>query len=76
MAALASASKSFAFGWFKAYTAQRVAPMRVELSRDFKFQNDQLALKVVERWDGTSLIRLPSACSCPPMRDEAGQGRA
>jgi len=52
MAAVASASKSIAFGDFKKYFVQRVTPMRVELSKDYKFNVDQLALKVVERVDG------------------------
>jgi len=52
MAAVASGSLSVAFGDFKAYWVHRVNPVRVELSRDFKFQADQLALKVVERIDG------------------------
>jgi HK97 family phage major capsid protein len=52
MAAVGSASKSVAFGDFKQYWVRRVSPVRVELSRDFKFQSDQLALKVVERIDG------------------------
>lgn len=52
MAAVASASKSIAFGDFKKYFVQRVTPMRVELSKDYKFNTDQLALKTVERVDG------------------------
>lgn len=52
MAAAASASKSIAFGDFKKYFVQRVTPMRVELSKDYKFSTDELALKTVERVDG------------------------
>jgi len=52
MAAVASASKSVAFGDFKRYYVQRVTPARIELSSDYKFNTDQLALKVVERIDG------------------------
>ena len=52
MAAVASASKSVAFGDFSRYHVQRVSPARVQLSTDYKFSTDQLALKVVERVDG------------------------
>ena len=52
MAAVASASKSVAFGDFSRYHVRRVTPVRVELSRDYKFSTDQLALKTVERVDG------------------------
>jgi HK97 family phage major capsid protein len=52
MAAVASASKSIAFGDFSRYFVRRVTPARVELSRDYKFSTDQLALKTVERVDG------------------------
>lgn len=52
MAAVGSASKSVAFGDFRQYWVRRVEPMRVELSRDFKYDTDQVALKVVERIDG------------------------
>jgi HK97 family phage major capsid protein len=52
MAAVASASKSVAFGDFKQYWVRRVTPVRVELSRDWKFNTDQVALKTVDRIDG------------------------
>jgi HK97 family phage major capsid protein len=52
MAAVASASKSVAFGDFKGYWVRRVTPVRIELSRDYKFNTDQVALKVIERIDG------------------------
>ena len=51
MAAFASASKSVAFGDFSRYFVRRT-PLRVELSRDYKFSTDQVAIKVVERVDG------------------------
>lgn len=52
MAAVASASKSVLFGDLSRYFVRRVTPARVELSRDYKFDTDQLALKTVERVDG------------------------
>lgn len=52
MAAVASASKSVLFGDMTSYHVARVSPMRVQISSDYKFQTDQLALKTVERIDG------------------------
>ena len=52
MAAVASASKSVAFGDFSQYYVREVRGLRVEQSRDFKFDTDQVALKVVWRLDG------------------------
>lgn len=51
MAAAASASKSVLFGDFSSYIIRRL-PMRVERSTDYKFANDQVALKTVNRVDG------------------------
>lgn len=55
MAAVASASKSVLFGDLKAYTVAEVQPMRVELSKDWKFGTDQVAIKVVRRLDSDLL---------------------
>lgn len=52
MAAVGSASKSVAFGDFSRYVVVRVNPTRVELSRDYKFSTDQIALRTIERVDG------------------------
>lgn len=52
MAAVASASKSVVFGDTSRYFVRRVTPARVELSRDYRFSTDELALKTVERIDG------------------------
>lgn len=52
MAALGSATKSWAFGDFSRYFITRVTPARIEISRDYKFSTDQIAIKVVERVDG------------------------
>jgi HK97 family phage major capsid protein len=52
MAAAGSASKSVAFGDFSRYIVKRVSPIRVELSRHYKFDVDQVALKCAERVDG------------------------
>lgn len=52
MAAVASASKSFAFGDFKRFYVRKVNPARVELSRDYRFSTDELAIRVIERVDG------------------------
>lgn len=52
LAAVGSASKSVAFGDFKQYWVRRVTPLRVDLSRDYAFNTDQVALKVVDRLDG------------------------
>lgn len=55
MAAAASASKSVLFGDTQRYVVRRVGQARVELSRDYAFSTDQVALKVVERLDGDLL---------------------
>jgi HK97 family phage major capsid protein len=55
MAAVASASKSVLFGDTHQYLTRRVGSARVEVSRDYKFNTDQLAIKVVERLDGDLL---------------------
>lgn len=52
MAAVASASKSFAFGDFKRFYVRRVTPTRVEMSKDYRFATDELAIRVIERVDG------------------------
>lgn len=52
MEALGSASKSVLFGDLSRYIVRRVSPARVEISRDYKYDTDQVALKVVERLDG------------------------
>jgi HK97 family phage major capsid protein len=55
MAAAASASKSVLFGDTQRYIVRRAGALRVEVSRDYKFSTDQLALKAVERLDGDLL---------------------
>jgi len=52
MAAVASATKSVAVGDFSKYIIREVSPMRVDLSSEYKFSTDQLALRVVTRRDG------------------------
>lgn len=52
MAAAASASKSVAVGDFSKYVIRDVLPMRIDLSDQYKFSSDQLALRVVTRRDG------------------------
>jgi HK97 family phage major capsid protein len=52
MAAVASASKSVIFGDLSAYYTRMVAAPRVEFSRDYKFNTDQLALRTIIRVDG------------------------
>lgn len=51
MAAVASATKSVLCGSFSKYFVRRL-PTRVELSSDYAFNTDMLAIKVVERMDG------------------------
>jgi HK97 family phage major capsid protein len=51
MAAVASATKSVLFGDMAAYHTVRL-PVRVELSIDYKFGVDQVALRVVDRVSG------------------------
>jgi HK97 family phage major capsid protein len=68
MATVASASKSVAFGDFASYFAVEVVPMRVESSRDYAFNTDSVALKVVWRVGGqlpdvTAIAYLISAAS-------------
>lgn len=55
MAAVASASKSIVFGDTHRYVVRRVGTLRVEISRDYKFNTDQLAMKAVARLDGDLL---------------------
>jgi HK97 family phage major capsid protein len=55
MAAAASASKSVLFGDTSLYWVRRAGSLRVEVSRDYKFNTDQIALKAVERIDGDLL---------------------
>lgn len=61
MAAVASASLSVLFGDLSRYFVRRL-PTRVDVSTDYKFANDQVALRTVERVDGdlvdTAAIRL------------------
>ena len=52
MAAVASATKSIAVGDFSAYVIRDVQPLRIDLSSEYKFNTDQLALRVVTRRDG------------------------
>lgn len=51
MAAVASATKSVAYGDFSRYFVRKT-PTRVDMSQDYKFSTDQLALRTVERVDG------------------------
>lgn len=51
MAALGSASKSVLCGDFSRYFIRQL-PLRIERSTEYKFSNDQLAIKVVKRIDG------------------------
>lgn len=51
MAAVASATKSVLFGDFKRYFVRRL-PIRVDVSTDYKFSTDQVALRTIERVDG------------------------
>ena len=52
MAAAASATKSVAVGDFSRYVIRDVAPMRIDISSEYKFNTDQLAIRVVTRRDG------------------------
>lgn len=47
-----SAAKAIAFGDFSQFYVIRVNPTRVDLSRDYKFSTDQLALRTIERVGG------------------------
>ena len=55
MAAVASATKSVAFGDMGRFFVKRVTPVRMQLSDEYKFSTDQRALKVVERVDSDLL---------------------
>lgn len=55
MAAVASASKSVLFGDTHRYVTRRVNGYRVEVSRDYKFNTDQIAIKTIARLDGDLL---------------------
>lgn len=52
MTAVASATKSVAVGDFSRYVIRDVAPMRIDISSEYKFNTDQLAIRVVTRRDG------------------------
>lgn len=52
MQAFGSANTAIAFGDFSRYYIRDVQPVRVDISRDYKFNSDQLALRVVTRRDG------------------------
>lgn len=52
MATPASAAKSVLFGDTHRYFVRRAGALRIEISRDYKFNTDQLAIKAVERLDG------------------------
>lgn len=51
MAIPASVSKSVLFGDLSAYYVRRL-PTRVDVSKDYKFNTDQLAVRTIERVDG------------------------
>jgi HK97 family phage major capsid protein len=55
MAAVASATTSVLFGDLSAYYTRIVGAPRVEFSRDYKFNTDQLALRSIIRVDGNLL---------------------
>lgn len=52
MAAVASATRSVIFGDLSRYFVRRVVPVRIDISTDYKFASDQLAIRLVERIDG------------------------
>ena len=52
MAAPASATKSIAFGDFGRFYVRRLAP-RVDVSSEFKFQNDQIAVRTIVEADSS-----------------------
>ena len=52
MSVAGSANTAIAFGDFSQYYVLNVAPVRVDISRDYKFNTDQLALRVVTRRGG------------------------
>lgn len=52
MAAVASATKSVIFGDLKRYFVRRAGGVRVDVSTDYKFSTDQVALRTIMRVDG------------------------
>lgn len=52
MAAVASATKSVAVGDFSKYVIRDVVPMRIDISDQYKFSTDQLAIRAITRRDG------------------------
>ena len=52
MTAVGSATTSLAVGDFSAYVIRDVQPIRIDISDQYKFNTDQLALRVVTRRDG------------------------
>lgn len=52
MTAVASATKSVAVGDFSHYVIRDVQPIRIDISDQYKFSTDQLAIRVVTRRDG------------------------
>lgn len=52
MVAVASATKSVMFGDLKRYFVRRAGGVRVDVSTDYKFATDQVALRTIMRVDG------------------------
>lgn len=52
MAAVGSVTTSLAVGDFSKYIIRQAGPMRVDVSDQYKFSTDQLALRVITRADG------------------------
>ncbi len=52
MAGVASATKSVAVGDFSRYYIAEVQPLRIEVSKDYKWSTDQVSVRVITRADG------------------------
>ena len=52
MAAVASATKPVAVGDFSRYYIAEVQPLRIEVSKDYKWSTDQVSIRVITRADG------------------------
>ena len=50
-ASVGSATKSVLYGDFRAACVVKASPLRVRISEDARFANDQLAIKVTQRLD-------------------------
>jgi hypothetical protein len=52
VAAIERVPPGIAFGDFSKYIVSRVNPVRIEVSKDYKWSTDQVSLRLIDRMDG------------------------